>query len=424
MNEVIRRAPNLKWTDEFHLSHDRVSLEDTISPSFFARETEAIFQRSWLYIGRVERVASPGAYFTKELESLKTSLLVTRDKENNLRVFHNVCPHRGNKLVWDTYADRETAGRCKRFACKFHGIGFGLDGDVERLPDAIAWLDDQARDLHLAEVPFGVWYGFIFVNLTPGGPKQSLREFIGDEYWTGFDNFDFSARSENYSFQANADANWKALMDGFSEVYHGATTHKLPFAIPPIEEMAPGATHLVDIAIRDHHRYYLAARHPRFNFDYERETNALATGPRYEFPEGFDVLPRAANPVGFPNWGTSSHMFWPNLYIQFYYPGWYVTYVMQPLAYNKMRFELNIYMPKPRKFSEMLAQKSCALQFVEAGLQDFSLLEAQQLGLEARAFENYPFTDQEVCLRDFHEKIQAAVTAHERERREAEHSRA
>ena len=413
MSETIRRAPNRKWTDEFKLGHERVVLEDTISPSFFARETEAIFRRTWLYVGRVERVASPGSYFTKEFEPLHASVLVTRDNSENLRVFHNVCPHRGNKLVWDTHADRETSGRCKRFVCKFHGIGFGLGGDVERLPDPIAWLDDQASDLHLAEVPFGVWNGFIFVNFTPGGPKQSLRDLIGEEYWTGFDDFDFATRSECYSFVADTNANWKALMDGFSEVYHGATVHKLPFAIPPAEEMAPGATHLVDIAITGPHRYFLAARHPRFNFDYERETNALGTGPRYAFPDGFDTLPRLANPVGFPTWGTSSHMLWPNLYIQFYYPGWYLTYLMQPLAYNKMRFELNAYMPKPRNFSEMLAQKSCMLQFADAALQDFSLLEAQQLGLQARAFESYPLTDQEVCIREFHAKVAAAVDAHE-----------
>jgi hypothetical protein len=77
-----------------------------------------------------------------------------------------------------------------------------------------------------------------------------------------------------------------------------------------------------------------------------------------------------------------------------------------------MRFELNIYMPKPENFSQMLAQKSCVLQFVEAALQDLSLLEAQQLGLQARAFKSYPLTDQEVCIRDFHQKIQAEVAAH------------
>ena len=189
MSENTGGASARRWTDTFNLSHDRISLEDTISPAFFARETEAIFRRSWLYVGRIERVAAPGAYFTKEFEPLHASLLVTRDREDRIRVFHNVCPHRGNKLVWNTHADRETSGRCKRFVCKFHGIGFGPSGAVELLTDKPAWLDDQGGQLHLAEVPFDVWNGFIFVNLTPGGPRETLRQFIGEEYWTGFDGF-------------------------------------------------------------------------------------------------------------------------------------------------------------------------------------------------------------------------------------------
>jgi len=112
MNEFVRRDVNKKWTDQFNLSHDPISLEDTISPEFFQREIEAIFRRTWLYVGRVERVSAPGSYFTKEFEAIKQSVLVTRDKDNKLRVFHNVCPHRGNRLVWDTHADRETSGRC------------------------------------------------------------------------------------------------------------------------------------------------------------------------------------------------------------------------------------------------------------------------------------------------------------------------
>jgi Rieske 2Fe-2S family protein len=416
MTEFIRRDVNQKWTDQFKLNHDPISLEDTISPEFFNREMEAIFRRTWLYVGRIERVSAPGSYFTKEFEAIKQSILVTRDKENKLRVYHNVCPHRGNKLVWDTHADRETSGRCKRFVCKFHGIAFGHDGNVDLLTDRVAWLDGQGDAIHLAEVPAEVWNGFIFVNFTPGGPKETLREFLGEKYWAGFDGFDFGARTEWYSLQMNANANWKTLIDGFQEVYHGATTHQLPFAVPPAEKLPVGSGHLVDADVSGRHRYYMTQRHVRgkvgAHFAFERESNAIATGPLYEYPEGFATLPKGANPVGFPDWGVSSNKLWPNLFIQFYYPGWYNTYVMQPLAYNKMRFELNIYFPKSRNFTEMLAQKSCALQFMEAALQDFSLLEAQQMGLETRAFRTYPLTDQEILVRAFHQNIYEAVESY------------
>jgi len=415
MPKPVRLAPHSNWTEKFGLPSEPVSLEDTISPEFFALEQEAIFRRSWLYVGREERLNGPGAFFTREFETLKKSVLLTREKTGQIRAYHNVCPHRGNTLVWDTHASQEMSGRCRRFVCKFHGIGFGLDGKVEVLTDKTAWLDGQGERLELATVPCEVWNGFIFVNFTPGGPRETLREFIGEEFWTGFDGYPFGEMTEWHSFRADADANWKALYDGFSEVYHAATTHSVPFAMGPAESYPVGASHFNDIALVGKHRSYLAKRAAKmpFNFPYQEATNSIAIGPQYRFPEKCETLPPAANPIGMEHWGNSTTMLWPNLYIQFYSPGWYVTYRMMPLAANKMRFEVDTYMPKARNFSEALAQKSCLLQFLEAALQDFSLLEAQQKGLECRAFEKYPLTDQEIMLRQFHKQVHDAVAEYQ-----------
>ena len=53
--------------------------------------------------------------------------------------------------------------------------------------------------------------------------------------------------------------------------------------------------------------------------------------------------------------------------------------------------------------------------FLEAALQDFSLLEATQLGLETRAFDRYPLTDQEVLIRAFHQEVYRTVEAYRSE---------
>ena len=39
-----------------------VSYEDCVSPEWFQQERKAIFQRSWLYVGRVERLPRPGQW--------------------------------------------------------------------------------------------------------------------------------------------------------------------------------------------------------------------------------------------------------------------------------------------------------------------------------------------------------------------------
>jgi len=414
----LMRQDGERWTDKLGLGRDPISLEDTISPEFYELELEAVFRRSWLYVGRVDRVAKPGDYFTKEFDALKQSVLVTRDREMGLRVYHNVCPHRGNKLMWDTHADQEVSGRCKMFVCKFHGIGFGTAGNVSKLTDPKAWLEGQGEQMRLKEVPFEIWNGFIFVNFDRRGPQQTLREFLGDHYWNEFD-FPYEELSEHYSAKATAKANWKAMVDGFAEVYHATTTHALPF--PSAAAMVgAGESFTGDYYnVRGQHREYLMGGYPDdfYHFDYERMTEAFGTGPRHPMDPKYRQIPKGANPIGMENWGNSSTMLFPNFYLQFYAPGWYVTYQMIPLAYNEMRFEIDMYMPPARNFSELLSHKAGVQMFLEAALQDVSLLEAQQAGLETRAFDTYPLTDEEVCVRQFHEQIYKAVDAYVAETR-------
>src|SRR5690606_7175782 len=107
------------------------------------------------------------------------------------------------------------------------------------------------------------------------------------------------------------------------------------------------------------HREYVMGGYPDdfFHFDYERMTQAFGTGPKYPMDPKYRQLPVGANPIALESWGNSSTMLLPNFYLQFYAPGWYVTYQMLPLAYNEMRFEIDMYMPPARNFSELLSHK-------------------------------------------------------------------
>ena len=78
------------WTQHYALSTEPLSYEDSISPEYFAREREAIFERAWLNVGRVERLPRVGSYFTKEVAAAHASVIVVRDKQGEVRAFHNI----------------------------------------------------------------------------------------------------------------------------------------------------------------------------------------------------------------------------------------------------------------------------------------------------------------------------------------------
>src|SRR3990172_12690832 len=107
------------WTEHYpELGTGLVSYEDSISPKFYELEREAVFKRAWLSVGRVEDLPRNGSYFTKDLKVAKTSIVVVRDKDGQVRAFHNICRHRGNKLVWTDYPREETSGNCRHFVRK------------------------------------------------------------------------------------------------------------------------------------------------------------------------------------------------------------------------------------------------------------------------------------------------------------------
>jgi len=86
------------WTEHYpQLGTAPVSYEDSINPEYFERERDAIFARSWLNVGRVEQLPRRGSYFTKEIDAARTSVVIVRDTNDEVRAFHNSCRHCGNK---------------------------------------------------------------------------------------------------------------------------------------------------------------------------------------------------------------------------------------------------------------------------------------------------------------------------------------
>ena len=56
------------WTEHYpELGTAPVNYSDSIDPAYYEAERAAIFKRTWLNVGRVERLPRTGSYFTSEL---------------------------------------------------------------------------------------------------------------------------------------------------------------------------------------------------------------------------------------------------------------------------------------------------------------------------------------------------------------------
>ena len=68
-----------------------------MSDEYAKIERKKIFEEKWSVIGVASSTANPGDI--RPFDLLDIPLIVLRDKNNKIRVFHNVCSHRGFKLV-------------------------------------------------------------------------------------------------------------------------------------------------------------------------------------------------------------------------------------------------------------------------------------------------------------------------------------
>jgi phenylpropionate dioxygenase-like ring-hydroxylating dioxygenase large terminal subunit len=230
----IEKPPEGSWTAHYpELGTEPMSYEDSISPEFHELEREAIFKRSWLNVGRVEQLPRKGSYFTKEIHIAQTSVVIVRGMDGEIRAFHNICRHRGNKLVWTDFPREESNGNCRQFVCKYHGWKYELDGACSYVQQEQEFFDLDKADYGLVPVHCDVWSGFIFVNLDKE-PAQSLTEFLGPMI-TDMEGYPFDQMTERYYYRATVGANWKLFMDAFQEFYHAPVLHakQSPIAARP-----------------------------------------------------------------------------------------------------------------------------------------------------------------------------------------------
>ena len=417
----IPKPPEGSWTRHYpELGTAPISYEDSISPEFYELEREAIFKRAWLNVGRLEQLPRKGSYFTREIAVAKTSLVVVRDMTGNVRAFHNVCRHRGNKLVWTDFPREESSGSCRQFVCKYHGWRYELDGSCTYVQQEGEFFDLDKKAYGLVPVHCEVWAGFIFVNLSRE-PRQTLAEFLGPMI-RAIEGYPFDRMTERFHYRAVVGSNWKLFIDAFQEFYHAPVLHakQSPGASRPEVQAAgyEGLHYQIDgphrLVTSTQGRYWELP--PRFLKPMEVVTRGGLSGP-WDSPD-LGELPTGVNPAKQEPWGLDSFQIWPNFVILIWERGWYLTYQYWPTSHNSHLFEGNLYFVPPRNARERLAIEMSAVTFKEYALQDGNTLEATQLMLESRVVTSFPLNDQEILCRHLHKVAADWVDDYKRERAE------
>jgi len=183
-------------------------------PDWLELETEHLFRREWLCVGRVEEIDRPGRYMTHTL--LGEPLVITHGRDGHIRALSNVCRHRGALVA-------SGKGEARRLLCPYHHWAYELDGRLAAAPDMPERPDFSIATCRLPAFPCETWQGFVFVNLDRDAPPLSPRLA------------DLEARLRPYHMEEMRlaglgeevwETNWKSLVENYMEGYHISPLHQ------------------------------------------------------------------------------------------------------------------------------------------------------------------------------------------------------
>jgi phenylpropionate dioxygenase-like ring-hydroxylating dioxygenase large terminal subunit len=196
-------------------------VEAYISEDYARAEGDKLWSRVWQHAGRVEEIPNVGDYLTYDIGP--DSIVIVRSAPDTLKAFHNVCSHRGRRLIDAPPGAQCAHGHKKGFVCGFHGWRYDLDGNCTFKLDEPDWKGALSeKRTRLSEVKVDTWGGWIFINMDPN--CVPLRQFL-EPAASILDPFEFAKMRYKWRQWVIFDCNWKTAIEAFMEPYHVEGTH-------------------------------------------------------------------------------------------------------------------------------------------------------------------------------------------------------
>ncbi|MCA3562131.1 MAG: aromatic ring-hydroxylating dioxygenase subunit alpha [Aestuariivirga sp.] len=188
------------------------------SQALFDLERDQLFLTHWQVVGHVGNIPAAGDWLSFDM--LGERAVIMRGQDGVVRAFHNLCRHRGARVV------DGSKGHCKgAIVCPFHGWVYNLDGSLRGAARPSSFGELKREDFGLKPIEMEMFQGFIFIRFKPG-PQPSVSELLAP-YETDFAAYGLEKLlpARNLDWTAELPVNWKSVRDVDNEGYHVALAH-------------------------------------------------------------------------------------------------------------------------------------------------------------------------------------------------------
>ena len=341
-----------------------------LNDEYFKIEREKVFFNNWIVVGVSSSVPEVGD--TKPFNLMGIPLLILRDKNNKIRVFHNVCSHRGMILVNEECKLKNT------IRCPYHSWSYNFNGELIATPHVGGMNIHETEGFiksksNLKEVSTYVWMDLIFINVNKN--KKDFEESIDplEKQWSKFISKEDQklirhARDFGY-FNMEVKSNWKLAIENYCESYH------LPWVHPELNRVSN---------LKDH-----------YHIEDLAETFSGQGSNKYS--QQFDGNKKL---LTFPNWPKDLYQnseyvsLFPNVMLGIHVDHFYAFW-LEPLSNNNTREHFEMYYVGDESASSDEYKEIRKKNFVfwqEVMNEDIAAIERMQKGRSSPAYNGGNFS--------------------------------
>lgn len=329
-------------------------------PDVHSEESHALIACHWAGLAVAADVPDPGDALP--LSFLGRPLLLIRGRDGDVRVFENICRHRGMILVSEP---RKIEGAIR---CPYHSWCYGTDGRLVTTPHVGGPGQNThpgiERDkLGLIEIRSHVWRDVVFINLSGTAPAFEEAHAGLIQRWSEFEKPLFHGGSDS-RFALEVQSNWKLAVENFCESYH------LPWVHPGLNSYS---------RLEDH---YHIEEPGHFSGQGTHVYRQLQDASGATFPDFEDLSDK---------WDTAAEYIaiYPNVMLGVHRDHAFAI-LLEPVAQDRTREHVHLYYPTPDTDAGLRAKNS--VQWREVFEEDIFVVEGMQRGRSAPGFDGGRFS--------------------------------
>tara|TARA_A100001035_G_scaffold277277_1_gene273777 strand:+ start:25 stop:1203 length:1179 start_codon:yes stop_codon:yes gene_type:complete len=333
-------------------------------------ERKKLFEDKWIVIGVASSLPNIGD--ARPIDLLGMPILIVRTKNNQIKVFHNICSHRGVKLV------REPGKIKNVIRCPYHSWSYNLDGELIATPHIGGMDIHQSPEFeksksNLKEIRSYIWLDLIMININNN--EISFEDYIKplSERWEKFwpiNDRDLIYHADDYGyFKLDAKCNWKFAIENYCESYH------LPWVHPGLNSYSK---------LEDH--YHIQGLPNRF-----AGQGTVVYNPRFKGSEKFPC---------FPNWPKNKEnvaeyvALFPNVMLGIHKDHYY-AYWLEPINHEYTLEHMEIYYvgdeaANSKKFKSLREQNH--KQWEDIQKEDVDIIQGMQIGRNSPVYNGGNFS--------------------------------